>query len=387
MRARPARLERLPEQYFTALLARVAAAAAEDGEPLVDLGRGNPDVPPPAHVVERLVETAREPTSLVHGYAPFLGLPKLKEAIAGRYRDVYGVELDPEREVAVVPGTKTALVELALVLADHGDTILLPDPGYPDYLSGVAFAGATPVPLPLDPAAAFQPDLSAAAGAEPALALLNYPSNPCATCERPGTFEAAVTFAHERGCWLVHDLAYDRLAFDGRRVRSVLAVEGAREVAAELWSPSKVYGMAGWRIGFLVGNAELVERVSALVDHATAGVWTGLQRGLEAALDGDQSLVETRRRTYERRRDLLVGRMRAAGAEIEASEGTFYVWWRLPPGLTSEALVDEHRLGVADGLGFGSRGRGWVRLSLALPDAQVDLAAERIAGVLREKIT
>ena len=200
--------------------------------------------------------------------------------------------------------------------------------------------------------AAFQPDLDAVAGTRPALTILNYPANPCATCERAGTFEAAVAFTHRRGGWLLHDLAYDGLAFE-RPIRSVLEAEGAREVAVELWSPSKTYGMAGWRIGFLVGNAEIVERVNTLIDHGTAGVWTGLQRGLEAALDGDQSLVGVRRATYARRRDLLVGRLRAAGADITPSEGTFYAWWKLPEGLTAGQLVDEHKLGVADGIGIG----------------------------------
>ena len=158
MRARPDRLERLPEQYFTRLLARVAAAAAEEGEPLVDLGRGNPDVPPPAHVVEKLAAAARDPAA--HGYPPFRGIPELREAVAARYRDVYGVELDPEREVAVVPGTKTAIVELALCLAGRGDAIVLPDPGYPDYTSGVALAGARELRVPLDPDAGFAPELA-----------------------------------------------------------------------------------------------------------------------------------------------------------------------------------------------------------------------------------
>ncbi|MBD0317589.1 MAG: aminotransferase class I/II-fold pyridoxal phosphate-dependent enzyme, partial [Thermoleophilia bacterium] len=162
MQDRPARLRRLPEQYFARLLGRVAAAAAREGEPLVDLGRGNPDVPPPAHVVERLVDVAREPTAAVHGYAPFLGLPALKAAIAARYRAVYGVALDPDAEIAVVPGSKTALVEVALCLAERGDSILLPDPGYPDYRSAVALAGAREIPLPLTSSAGWAPDFDAA---------------------------------------------------------------------------------------------------------------------------------------------------------------------------------------------------------------------------------
>jgi aminotransferase len=385
VRPAPRAVERLPEQYFTRLLAAAAAARAKPGPRFIELGRGNPDIPPPEHAIEALCAAAHETkTPAVHGYPPFRGHASLKEALARRYATDHGVTLDPEREVAVVPGTKTGIMLACVATAGAGDTVLVPDPGYPDYPSGVALAGSTQASLPLDPTASFQPDFDAAPDADVALALLNYPSNPCATCERPGTFEAAVAFAHARGCWLLHDLAYDRLAFDGHPVRSVLEADGARDVAVELWSPSKVYGMAGWRIGFLVGNAEVVERVNTLIDHATAGVWTGLQRGLEAALDGDQSLVDVRRATYERRRDLLVDRLRGAGAEIDTPEGTFYVWWRLPEGLSVERLVDEHRLGVADGIGFGPRGAGWTRLSLALPDADVEEAAERLAGVLEQ---
>jgi aminotransferase len=374
----PATIRRLPEQYFMRLLATVAAAREAPGERLVDLGRGNPDIPPPEHVREAVAAAAMEASVPVHGYPPFQGHPSLREAIARRYAADHGVELDPEREVAVVPGTKTGIMLAALATADAGDAVLLPDPGYPDYPSGVALAGARAVPLPLDPSAAFQPDFDAVAGERPALTLLNYPSNPCATCAREETFPAAVRFAAERGGWLLHDLAYDRLAFDGHRARSVLEADGAREVAVELWSPSKVYGIAGWRIGFLVGAAEVVGRVRALIDHLTAGVWTGLQRGLEAALRGDQSSVDARREVYRRRRDLLV----RALPGIAPPEGTFYAWWRLPEGVTAERLLAEHRVAVAPGEGFGARGRGWVRLSLAIPDEDVAEAAERLRRVL-----
>ena len=383
MRPAPRAITGLPEQYFTRLLAAAAAARARPGPRFIELGRGNPDIPPPDHALDALRAAALETDSpAVHGYPPFRGHPSLKEAIARRYATDHGVTLDPEREVAVVPGTKSGIVLACVAVAGAGDTVLLPDPGYPDYPSGVALSGASARALPLDASAAFQPDLDAVRGARPALVLLNYPSNPCATCARPGTFESAVAYAHEEGAVLLHDLAYDRLTFDGHEATSVLSAPGAREVAVELWSPSKVYGMAGWRIGSLVGNAEIVERVNALIDHATAGVWTGLQRGLEAALGGDQSLVEVRRETYRRRRDLLVGRLRAAGADIAAPEGTFYVWWRLPAGLTAAALVDEHRLGAADGAARAEAGAGWARLSLALPDADVEEAADRLVAAL-----
>ena len=379
-RAAPAVLERLPEQYFTRILAAAAAARARPGPRFIDLGRGNPDLPPPARALEAAAGALRETaTPGVHGYPPFDGQPALREAIARRYSDDHGVELDPEREVAVIPGTKTGIMLAAVAAAGRGDVVLLPDPGYPDYLSGVALAGAEVAPLPLDASAGWQPDFAAVAAERPALMLLNYPSNPCSVCEAPGTFEAAVAYARERGSWLVHDLAYGFLAFDGRRARSVLEIAGAREVAAELWSPSKVYGMAGWRVGFLVGNAELVARVQTLLDHVAAGVFTAVQRGLQAALEGDQADVAERREVYRRRRDALVERL---GDTVTVPEGTFYAWWRLPDGVTVEELVERARVGLAPGEGFGARGAGWARISLAVPDEDVVEGAERLAGAL-----
>jgi aminotransferase len=371
VRPRPDRLERLPQQYFVTLLARVAAEAAADGPPLVDLGRGNPDIGPPPHVVERLREAAGD--SSVHGYAPIRGLARTKEAIARRYADVYGVALDPEREVAVVPGTKTAIVELALVLAQRGDSILLPDPYYPDYLSGVALAGAELSLLPLDRDAGWAPDL---AHAPPAAAVyLNYPSNPCAVVAPPAVFAAAVDHARRTGAVVVHDAAYIDLVFHGRAPASFLATPGAKAVGVEMWSMSKTYGMAGWRIGFVVGNAEVVERINLMNDHARVGIFAPLQEAAIAALEGPQDSVEERRATYERRRDELV----AALPEPPLCEGTFYVWVRLPEGLTADRLLVDERVAVAPGEGFGPAGAGWVRLSLAVPDETLERGIERLA--------
>ncbi len=370
MGERPHRLERLPQQYFAALLRRVAAAGGD----VVDLGRGNPEVGPPLHAVEALREAASRPT--VHGYAPFRGLPRLREAIARRYRDVYGVELDPDREVAVVPGTKTAIVELALVLAEDGQTILLPDPYYPDYPSGPALAGAEISLLPLDAASGWTPDFDAAPAA--AAAYLNYPSNPCAVCAPPGLFAAAVAYAQRTGTAIVHDAAYVDLVFDGRRPESFLATPGAKDVGVEMWSMSKTYGMAGWRIGFVVGNAEIVERINLLSDHTRVGIFVPLQEAAIAALEGAQDSVEERRATYEARRDQLA----AALPEPPVSEGTFYVWLRLPEGLSAERLLLEHQLAVAPGEGFGPSGAGWVRLSLAVSDETLARGIERLAPAL-----
>jgi aminotransferase len=370
-RPRPRRLDRLPEQYFGALLARVAAAAADGGPPLVDLGRGNPEVGPPAHVVAALQEAAARKE--VHGYAPFRGLAALREAIVRRYADHYDVELDPDREVAVVPGTKTALFELPLALAGRGDRILLPDPYYPDYPSGVAFAGAEVGLVPLDPGAGWQPHLDAAPAA--AALYLNFPSNPCAVCAGPGLFEAAVDYATRTGTAILHDAAYIDLVFDGRRPESFLATPGAKESGVELWSMSKTYGMAGWRIGFVVGNAEIVERLNLIGDHGRVGMFAGLQRAAIAALNGPQDSVEERRAAYERRRD----RLAEALPEPPVSEGTFYVWLRLPRSLTVERLLFEHRVALAPGEGFGPSGAGWARVSLAVSDEALDAGIERLA--------
>ena len=366
MREVPRRIERLPSQYFAALLKRVAAAGAD----VVDLGRGNPEVGPPAHVVEALTSAAARPD--VHGYAPFRGLRELKEAVAERYRSVYGVELDPGREVAICPGAKTALIEFAQTTVERGGTILLPDPGYPDYLSAVALAAAREERLPLDRSGRPEWDAAGPAGA----VYLNYPSNPAAVAAPDGVFEEAIAFAERTGAWVLHDFAYGDLVFDGRAPSSYLAAPGAREHGIELFSMSKSYGMAGWRLGFVVGNAELVRRIELLQDHVFAGVFRPLQEAAVAALTGPQESVEERRAAYERRRD------RALAVVDGRCEGTFFIWFELPGGFTVDRLLAEHGVALAPGEGFGSRGAGWARLSLAVRDDVLDQGLARLAAAL-----
>ena len=380
MRPRPARLDRLPPQYFTQLLASVARAAAADGPPLIDLGRGNPEVGPPPHVVERLGEVAREDRA--HGYPPFRGLPALREAIADRYRTLYGVDIDPDTEVAVVPGTKTALVELAVALAERESTMLLPDPGYPDYPSGVALAAAKLVPLRLDPAAGWAPAWDEAARDDIAAVYLNYPSNPCAAAAPPGVFESAVRFAKETGAAIVHDFAYGDLMFDRRSPASFLATEGAKEVGVEMFSMSKTYGMAGWRLGFVLGNAEIVGRVDLLQDHARAGIFAAVQEAGIAALTGPQDSVQERVARYEARRDRVVEALRSTRVPPPVSEGSFYAWLELPDGVTVERLLAEARVALAPGEGFGATGAGWARLSFAVTDEQLERGLERLVPPL-----
>ena len=375
MRPRPDRLERLPEQYFTALLARVSAAAALDGEPLVDLGRGNPEIGPPQHVIDALAAAANEPSA--HGYPPFRGLPALREAIADRYSALYGVELDPHSEVTIMPGTKTAICELALVLAERGSTIVLPDPYYPDYPSGPALAGARTGFVPLDRDAGWAPDFAAAPRDDVSAVFLNYPSNPCAVCAPDGTFAAAIAYAQETGAAVIHDFAYGDIIFDGRTPQSFLAEPGAREVGVEMFSMSKTYGMAGWRLGFVVGNAEIVARLDLLADHVRVGIFAPVQHAGIAALTGPQDSVAARVETYRRRRD----RVRELLPDLEC-EGSFYLWWELPEGLTPELLLAEHRVAIAPGEGFGSRGAGWARLSLAVTDEVLETGLTRLAEAL-----
>src|SRR3954465_1137156 len=357
----------MPEQYLPALLPRVAAAAAPGGRPpargggpVVHLGRGNPELGPPPHVVDALAASAER--SDVHGYAPFSGLPVLKEAIAARYAEVYGVQLDPAREAAVLPGTKTGLMEFALCTVERRGTIVLPDPGYPDYFSAVALADARHVSFT-------DFDMSGDA------MYLNFPTNPTAAAAPDGVFEDAVAWARRNEAWVMHDFAYGDLVFDGRRPQSFLAADGAREVGIELFSMSKSYGMAGWRLGFALGNEELVRRIETVQDHAFAGIFRPVQEAGVAALTGPQDSVDERRATYERRRDAAL----AALGDIEArSEGTFFVWFRLPDGITVEQVLSEQRVALAPGEGFGARGAGWPRLSLAVTDETLELGLERL---------
>jgi aminotransferase len=380
MRPRPERLERLPEQYFAALLARVSAAGREQGEPVVDLGRGNPDTPPAEAIVGRLVEAACDLDQ--HGYAPFSGLFQLKQAITERYDHLYGVTLDPETEVAVVPGTKSALAELVLCLAHDGDDVLVPDPGYPDYASGIALAGAHRMPLPLDPLEGFRPAFDGLRPRSAALAFLNYPSNPCGVAAPPGVFAEAVAFAERTGAVLVHDFAYGDLVFDGRKPESFLATPGALDVGVELFTMSKSFGMAGWRLGFVVGNAEVVSRLEELQDHLRAGIFMPVQHAGIAALRYGQEDVLARRDLYQARRDRVVAALAGTRLEPPVCEGSYYVWLRLPEGVTPQGLLLEHRVALAPGEGFGAGGRGWARLSLSVPDDRLDLGVARLRAAL-----
>jgi len=373
---RPQRLARLPDQFFGALLGTVSRVSAFEGAPLIDLGRGNPETGPPGHVVDALTIAARRDD--VHGYSPFRGLPELRIALSERYREHYGVTLDPANEVAVIPGTKTAIVELCLALAEEGQTVVLPDPYYPDYPSGPGLAGADIAYVPLDPGNGWPPDFSQAPAENVAAVYLNYPSNPAAVVAPPGAFEEAVAYAQTTGAAIVHDFAYGDLVFDGREPKSFLATPGAKEVGVEMFSMSKSYGMAGWRVGFVVGNAEIVERINLLNDHCRVGIFRPIQEACIVALTGPQDTVAERRDTYQRRRDRVREVLEPFLGPLTC-EGTFYIWLQLPEGVTFESLLTEHRVVLGPGEGFGPSGAGRARLSLAVDDETLELGLERLA--------
>src|SRR3954452_1149472 len=370
----PRRIERLPEQYFGALLASVSRRAKVGGNP-IDLGRGNPETGPPRHVLAALNASVRGKEA--HGYSPFRGLPELRTCLAERYQAAYGVGLNPDSEVAVVPGTKTAIVELCLALAEEGQTIVLPDPYYPDYPSGPALAGADVAYVPLDPPTGWPPDFSQAPAENVAAVYLTYPSNPAAVCAPDGAFEEAVAYAQTTGAAIVHDFAYGDLVFDGREPKSFLSTPGAKDVGVELFSMSKSYGMAGWRVGFVVGNAEIVERINLLNDHCRVGIFRPIQEACIAALTGPQDSVAERRDTYQRRRDRGREVLEPLLGPITC-EGTFYIWLELPQGVTFETLLTEHRGVLARGEVCGPSGAGRARLSLAVDDETLELGLERL---------
>ncbi len=306
------------------------------------------------------------------------GCPRSARRSRSATATVYGVELDPHREVAIVPGTKTAIVELALALAQRGDTILLPDPHYPDYPSGVALAGAKLDFMPLDPAAGWTPDFDAAPAA--AAAFVNFPSNPCAAARTARASSPPPSSTRDRtGTAIIHDAAYIDLVFDGRAPAELPRAggrEGRRRRAVDDVEDATAWRAGGSASSSATPRSSSVRTCSA--DHTRVGIFAPLQEAAIAALTGPQDSVEARRASYERRRDRLV----AALPEPPVCEGTFYVWLRLPDGLTAERLLLEHRVAVAPGEGFGASGAGWARLSLAVSDETLERGIERLAPVL-----
>jgi len=381
---RPASLMgRLPVQFFAALTQR-AAALSTSGVDVINLGQGNPDLPTPPHIVEALRAAVLDP--MTHRYPPFRGLPELKVAICQYYESVYAVTLDPEREVAILFGGKSGLVELSQTLLDPGDVALVPDPGYPDYLSGIALAGASAVTLPLLEEQGFLPDLGSVdpdVARRAKLLFLNYPNNPTASVATKGFFADVVTFAERHGVIVAHDFAYGAIGFE-ERPPSFLQTPGARSVGVEVCTLSKTYNMAGWRVGFALGHADVIEQLNLLQDHCFVSIFGAVQKAACAALTGSQDSVLELRKTYERRKDAFLDELRSNGIRTLAPGGSFFVWLPTPAGIGSidyaERLMQTAHVVVAPGVGFGEAGEGYVRVGMLADEARLREAARRIVG-------
>jgi aminotransferase len=376
------RMLELPSQFFAGLV-RKANEQIALGHDVINLGQGNPDQPTPAHIVKALQESAENP--LYHKYPPFTGFAFLKEAVAQRYKQDFGVELDPETEVAILFGGKTGLVEISQCLLNPGDVCLVPDPGYPDYWSGVSLAGASMAFMPLRADNAFLPDYSRLKPDElkrAKLMFINYPNNPTAVSAPYSFYEETVRFAERNGIVVASDFAYGAIGFDGHQPVSFLQVPGAKEVGVEFYTLSKTYNMAGWRVGFALGNREVVRLLNLMQDHYYCSLFGGIQAAAAVALTGPQDSVVRLRATYESRRNALFAALERIGWKAKPSEGSFFAWLPVPDGYTSEELADrlllEAKVVVAPGIGFGRSGEGYVRLGLLAPEARLEEAVERI---------
>ncbi|WP_284638787.1 pyridoxal phosphate-dependent aminotransferase [Paenibacillus silviterrae] len=377
------RMQHLPTQFF-AKLVRKANEQIAAGHDVINLGQGNPDRPTPPHIVKALQEAAENP--LYHKYPPFNGFLFLKQAVAQRYREDYGVELDPETEVAILFGGKTGLVEIAQCLLNPGDVCLVPDPGYPDYWSGVALSGARMAFMPLRESNAFLPDYSALSADDvnkAKLMFINYPNNPTAVSAPASFYEETIRFAAQHGIVVASDFAYGAIGFDGQKPVSFLQLPGAKEVGVEFYTLSKTYNMAGWRVGFALGNREVVRLINLIQDHYYCSLFGGIQVAAAAALTGPQDCVEQLVSVYQSRRDALFGALDRIGWEANRSQGSFFTWLPVPKGHTSSSLADllleEAKIVVAPGIGFGDHGEGYVRLGLLSSEERLQEAVDRVA--------
>lgn len=376
------RLKKLPVQFFATLVQKVNRAIAE-GRDVINLGQGNPDQPTPAHIVKAL-QTAAEDVQ-THKYSPFRGLEELKEAAAQFYLKQYGVKVDPKTEVAILFGTKTGLVELPLCLLNEGELMLLPDPGYPDYLSGVVLANANYETFPLTKDNQFLPDyenIPAEQRDKAKLMYLNYPNNPTGATADHAFFEKTVAFAKEYNITVLHDFAYGAIGFDGQKPISFLEIEGAKEIGIEMYTLSKTYNMAGWRVGFAVGNPTIIEALNLIQDHLYCSLFPAVQKAAAAALTGDQACVDELVARYERRRNALIDACQQLGWKVEAPTGSFFAWLPVPAGFTSESfadyLLEQADVAVAPGSGFGEYGEGYIRVGLLVDEDRLIEAIERI---------
>lgn len=376
-------LQQLPKQFFAGLVKKVNAKVAT-GADVINLGQGNPDQPTPDFIVRSMQEQTAIPAN--HKYSQFRGDPELKRAAANFYQREYGVTLDPDKEIAILGGSKIGLVELPFALLNPGDTMLLPDPGYPDYLSGVSLAQVKLELMTLREQDDFLPDyrtIKPEVVDATKLMYLNYPNNPTGPVATPEFYQQTVNFAKTNYIGVVQDFAYGAIGFDGRKPVSFLQTPGAKEVGIEMNTFSKSYNMAGWRIGFAAGNADMIEAINLIQDHLFVSVFPAIQKAAITALNSDQQSVHELVALYEKRRNQFFKAARAIGWEPYPSGGSFYAWMPVPEGYTSESfadlLLDQAAVAVAPGNGFGQGGEGFVRVGLLIDEPRFTEACQRIA--------
>ena len=384
------RIERLPPYVFN-ITAELKMAARRRGEDIIDLSMGNPDGATPAHIVEKLCSVAQRPDT--HGYSTSRGIPRLRRAISHWYQARFDVEIDPETEAIVTIGSKEGLAHLMLATLDRGDGVLVPNPSYPIHIYGAVIAGAQVRSVPLIPGVDFFAELERAIKEsipKPKMMILGFPSNPTAQCVEMDFFERVIALAKEHNILVVHDLAYADIVFDDWKAPSIMQVPGAKEVAVEFFTLSKSYNMAGWRIGFMVGNPELVNALSRIKSYHDYGTFTPLQVAAIAALEGDQQCVKDIAATYQKRRDVLVKGLHEVGWMVEKPKASMYVWAKIPEAYAdmgslefAKKMLADAKVSVSPGIGFGDYGDDHVRFALIENQDRIRQALRGIKSMFR----
>ena len=376
------RLKQLPPYLFMEI-DRLKAEVQAKGMDIIDLGVGDPDLPTPDHILKRLTQASLDPKN--HRYPSYSGMNDFRKAVAAWYGRRFGVALDPEKEVVTLIGSKEGIAHFPLAFLDSGDLALVPSPAYPVYHIGTLFAGGKTYFMPLLKENGFLPDLSkipAETAARSKILFINYPNNPTAAVADRAFFEQVVRFAMENKIIVCHDAAYSEIAFDGFRPMSFLEVSGAKEVGIEFHSLSKTYNMTGWRIGFAVGNAQLIEGLSQIKSNIDSGAAQAIQWAGIEALEGPQDGLSRLNAVYQRRRDLMVAGLKKIGLKIEPPKATFYLWIECPKGFSSAQttlhLLEKTGIVTTPGNGFGDPGEGYFRISLTVPEDRLEEAVERL---------
>jgi alanine-synthesizing transaminase len=385
-------MKRLPP-YVIAEVNEMRHAARQEGRDIIDLGMGNPDQPPPDHVIEKLCEVARKPDA--HGYSQSKGIPGLRRAQAQYYANRFGVELDPASEVVVTMGSKEGLASMATAVTAPGDVILAPSPSYPIHTFGFIIAGATIRSVPTTPDARYWQALENAMAftvPRPTMLVLNYPSNPTAEVVDVEFYQRIVDWAKEHKVWILSDLAYSELYFDGKPTPSIMQAKGAKDVAVEFTSMSKTFSMAGWRMGFAVGNKELIAALTRVKSYLDYGAFTPIQAAACAALNGPQEVVDENRARYQKRRDVMVEAFGRAGWDIPPPPASMFAWAPLPPGFEdmgslefSKQLLQHADVAVAPGVGYGEEGEGYVRIAMVENEQRLRQAARNVKRFLESR--